>query len=251
MIKKIYIFWYQGINNSPIIVKKCILSWVYYNQDWEIIILDKTNYHIYTDLRYKNNMTFYRFSDFLRLSILQNYGGLWVDATCFCNDSLDKWLTLFINERFFVFNNLTPINKKISNWFIYSEKGHYMIEKWKIKSLEYFNDFPKQFNDNYFIFHDIFEDLCNNDPQFSSYYDKIPKNTQNDYLMYFNFDKRKDLYIESKGFLSPVTEEIKNMIVKKEKYLFKLSHKCILPSYEELNNSILYYLFSTIDTKQI
>jgi len=259
MNKTIFFFWYQGIENAPIIVKKCLKSWKYYNPSWEVVFLDKNNYLLFLSLydisimnyiRNNKNFSLYKISDILRLLLLFTNGGLWVDATCFCNDSLDNWLPLFINERFFVFNNFTPINKKISNWFIYSEKRHYMIEKWKIKSLEYFNDFPKQFNDNYFIFHDIFENLCNNDPKFSSYYDKIPKNTQNDYLMYFNFDKRRDLYIESNGFLSPVTEEIKNMVVKKEKYLFKLSHKCILPSNEELNSSILYYLFSTIDTKQ-
>jgi dTDP-4-dehydrorhamnose reductase len=40
MIKKIYFFWYQGINDAPYIVKKCLESWYKYNSDdWEIIML--------------------------------------------------------------------------------------------------------------------------------------------------------------------------------------------------------------------
>jgi mannosyltransferase OCH1-like enzyme len=50
MIKTIFILWFQGFDNAPIIVKKCVDSWKHYNPDWNIILLDHTNLCKYIDL---------------------------------------------------------------------------------------------------------------------------------------------------------------------------------------------------------
>ena len=50
MIKTIYILWFQGFDNAPEIVKKCVQSWKYYNPDWTIILLDNTNLNNYITL---------------------------------------------------------------------------------------------------------------------------------------------------------------------------------------------------------
>ena len=71
----------------------------------------------------------------------------------------------------FLFENLTPIHKKISNWFIYSEKEHYLINKWIIAALNYYDSLPQQYKDIYFIFHDIFEHLCEEDAVFLDYFE--------------------------------------------------------------------------------
>ena len=50
MIKIIYLLWFQGFDNAPEIVNKCVYSWKYYNPDWNIILLDHKNLINYINL---------------------------------------------------------------------------------------------------------------------------------------------------------------------------------------------------------
>jgi len=236
MYKTIYFFWYHGIANAPLIVRKCLKSWIFYNHDWKIVVLDKDNYNDYSNLVYDGKMSLTKFSDFLRLSILIKYGGLWVDATSFCNKSLDDWLP----EEIFIFDNFN-LTYNISIWFIYSEPNHFLIKKWYNSCLTCNN---KEYLENYFFFNIIFDELCNEDSEFKKTWNNITKINQNNNLMYFNLNNCKNLHIKSNGFLEPITDFIKEIILNKKKYLFKLSYK-----YDEeiKKDSILCFLFSTIE----
>ena len=235
MIKKIYFFWYQGIEYAPIIVKKCLESWYYYNPTWKIIVLDNSNYFLYTELRYSNSMTLTKFSDFLRLSILRTYGGLWVDATCFCNKSLDDWLP----PKCFLFKNLN-LNFEISTWFIYSEPENFLISMWQDETNKIQKECP---DDDYFFFFKVFDKLSKEE-KFKKAWSDVPKINQNDHLMYFDLNKNGDTHIKNNGFLKKITEDIKTMILEKRKFVFKLSYKY---DYEINEDSILHFLFETIN----
>ena len=97
MIKTIYILWFQGFDNAPEIVKKCVQSWKYYNPDWTIILLDNTNLNNYITLEnyiidiHNKNINHTALSDIIRVIFLKLYGGLWVDSTTFCNRPLNEW----------------------------------------------------------------------------------------------------------------------------------------------------------------
>jgi len=236
MYKTIYFFWFQGMSDAPKIVNKCLESWIYYNKDWKIVILDKANYIDYTDLVYDEKISLTKFSDFLRLSILNKHGGLWVDSTCFCNKPLNEWLP----EKCFIFENLN-ISYTISTWFIYSEPNNYLIEKWYNSCLTSSN---QEYIDHYFYFHIIFDKLCNTDIEFENAWNDVKKINQNDNLMYFDINKYGNLHVKSDGFLEPLTNEVKSIILDKKKYLFKLSYK-----YDGniRKDSILSFLFSTIE----
>ena len=51
-INTIWILWYQGWNDAPPIVKKCLQSWQYHHSpyDYNIILLDKYNIHQFIDI---------------------------------------------------------------------------------------------------------------------------------------------------------------------------------------------------------
>jgi hypothetical protein len=249
MIKKIYFFWYQGIKDAPIIVKKCLESWIYYNYDWEIIILDYLNYNLFCDLENKidlSKISLNHFSDILRLSILNKYGGLWVDATCFCNCSLNTWLPLYLSNDFFMFDNLTQLGHMISSWFIYSEPNTYLISIWYKNILETYNNEIEKFSTTYFIQYQLFDELYLKDDIFKNEWNKVPKiKNHNNNMIYFDLYKKGKLYIKNNGFLEPLTSNVKKIILGKEKFVFKLSYKC---DYDEKYNdkTILSFLFSTI-----
>jgi len=238
MIKTIFILWFQGFDNSPDIVKKCVKSWKYYNPDWEIILLNNHNLNKYINLDdyldiSKKKIEKCHLSDLIRVMLLKKYGGLWVDATTFCNQSLNDWLPNYINEGFFAFDKPGP-DRLISNWFLYSEKDHYIITEWSNSTLQYYKINDKAHT--YFIHHYLFGDLYNSDSQFKEIWNKVPKLSANGYGPH---------YLQEKGLFNSLTPQIKKEIDAKTTPLYKLSHKCRFQEYNETKN--IYYLYSTID----
>jgi len=238
MNNTIFILWFQGFENSPEIIKKCIQSWKYYNSDWNIILLDNDNLvnyinmNDYIDMTNKN-INYTALSDIIRIILLKKYGGLWVDATTFCNKPLDEWLPSCISEGFFAFDK--PGNDRLmSSWFLYAEKDNYIINKWFNLTKEYYkmNNSPH----TYFWFHYLFGDLYNSDSIFKEIWDKVPKKSANGLGPH---------YLQEKGMFNDVTFETKENIDNKITPLYKLSYKCNFPLYNEKIN--IYYLYSIIN----
>lgn len=88
---KIWVCWWQGIENAPEIVKVCVNSIKRFSGEYEVLCITEENYKQYVKFpswiedKYKNKI-FSRthFSDLLRMNILATYGGIWIDSTFFC-----------------------------------------------------------------------------------------------------------------------------------------------------------------------
>ena len=72
--KKVWICWFQGIENAPMIVKNCYESICYWLKDYEIVVITEENYKSYVQFptvieekRKKGIITDAHFSDLLRL----------------------------------------------------------------------------------------------------------------------------------------------------------------------------------------
>jgi hypothetical protein len=234
--KNIYILWFQGFDNAPDVVKQCVNSWKYYNPDWNIILLDDTNLNSYINLKnYTIDITYIEkchLADIIRTILLKLYGGLWVDATTFCNKPLNDWLPNYINEGFFAFDK-PGADRLISNWFLYSEKNNYIIDKWCDNTLKYYSTNKKAHT--YFIHHYLFGDLYISDIRFKEVWDKVPKLSANGMGPH---------YLQENGLCKNITTKTKTEIDSKITPLYKLSHKIQFPKYDEKLN--IYYLYSTI-----
>jgi len=82
----IYVFWYQGYESAPEIIKTCIDRLLYIYND-RVIIINKDNFKDYADIPKRilelldqKVISFTNFSDLLRLSVLRKNGGIWIDA---------------------------------------------------------------------------------------------------------------------------------------------------------------------------
>lgn len=85
----VWVCWMQGYDNAPIIVKKCIDS-IRISTNHPVHIITKDNIYTFIHLpdyimeKYnKQIITNAQFSDILRMCLLSQYGGLWIDATIF------------------------------------------------------------------------------------------------------------------------------------------------------------------------
>lgn len=88
---RVWMCWWQGLENAPDLVKACVASVQKNAGNHEVTIITLENYKEYIDvpgwLEQKFNsgvITPTNFSDYLRLSLLAAYGGVWLDATFFC-----------------------------------------------------------------------------------------------------------------------------------------------------------------------
>jgi len=121
--KHIFIIWLQGFDNMPEICKVCYNSWKYKNPNWKINFIDYSNLNQYIDERtlysFRKMQCMRSYCQAIRLYLIYKYGGLYVDATMYCNKSLDLWLNNNLIENTFVQwdfdSNLPSINILYSN----------------------------------------------------------------------------------------------------------------------------------------
>lgn len=130
----IWICWLQGLENAPDIVKCCMNS-IIKNVEGEIHIITYDNYAEYVKIN-ENILEKHKlgiidrthFSDIIRLALLCEYGGIWIDATILM---MDKGLPEYIYEMpFFMYKVRATLDRGypdprlFASWFIKSEKGN-------------------------------------------------------------------------------------------------------------------------------
>jgi len=153
--KIIWSFW--DSKEMPEVVKICINNWKELHPDFEINILNNETIHTFLPNfpKLKDFNPVFK-SDLLRLSLLKEYGGIYLDASVFLNQRLDQYISFYIenNLDLLVFSSEGHPNDKkypiTENWFIISEKNNLFIEKWLFYVTEVFlsNDFESYFKNN-------------------------------------------------------------------------------------------------------
>lgn len=102
----LWVCWYQGQENSPPIVRACINSIRQHKGAHPVILLDKDNIAQYADIpRHimekvdRGIITITHFSDILRMTLLAQWGGFWIDATCLLSSCLPDYRLPFYTMR--------------------------------------------------------------------------------------------------------------------------------------------------------
>jgi hypothetical protein len=159
--KIIWILWFQGEKNAPMVVSKCIESWKKYHPNWKVIIIDENTYSDYINISsiIKNNKEFITktlLSDIVRVNLLNKYGGVWVDSTCYCNLELENWVDPYIKNSFFMFR--PPVkHSPISSWFIIASKDSKIINILKEEVNSKFEKADFQNQNKYILINNIIE----------------------------------------------------------------------------------------------
>ena len=145
--KTIWTYWDQGKDNIPIFCKMCIKSWKDKNPDHEVIIIDKNNVYDYLDKKdlppnWKKIDKPQHKSDFVRLALLEKYGGVWIDISTICVRPINSVFTQTKSLEGFaikMFDNNAGLSV-FENWFITGKKGSKIIKKWKDDLLKVFGN---------------------------------------------------------------------------------------------------------------
>lgn len=142
--KIIWTYWHS--EKIPNLIKKCIDTWKKHNPHYIIIVLNKNNYKNYINIpddianHSIYNDSHARFTDLIRLFLLYENGGVWIDSSIILKESLDKWL--FNKEAEFSgfylesYGNKYPV---IESWFLASNKNSDFMRLWRNEFLQILN----------------------------------------------------------------------------------------------------------------
>ena len=150
--KNIFVFWWDGMEQAPAIVRSCFESVKHWHPDCTVIPVDRNNYRQYTDIDpeiieafAQDKVSVQTFSDILRFNLLKNNGGIWVDATIFftaeCNLLKDLEKKPFTSLAFSTtadFLKYDGVDCSWSGFFIASRKNSVFVQAVDTVFREYF-----------------------------------------------------------------------------------------------------------------
>lgn len=193
---KIWFCWLQGFDKAPDLVKACYNSLVENMPDNEIIFLSEGNISQYIKFPDFINKKYLEgkigrahYSDLLRISLLCEYGGTWIDSTVLCTSK--DFSKFIINQPFFVFKQVDLNRKGIqpivaSNWLISSEKNNEICLLTRDLLFNYWkkNNYAK----DYFIFHFFFTMATE---KYSNIWNSLPTfNNINPHILQFELNNK-------------------------------------------------------------
>ena len=176
---KVWVCWFQGVENAPLLVRRCYESLCKYLRDREIVLITQDNlfnYVQFPDYILKKweagVITNTHFSDLLRLELLIKYGGTWIDATVLCTSG--KYPKYLFDSDLFFFQKLKPGKDgdciPLSSWFITSISNNKILIATRELLYTYWHE--HDFLVDYFLFHHFMYMACEEYPE---EYNKVVK----------------------------------------------------------------------------
>lgn len=172
--KIIWMYWDSGYESMPSLNKQCVESWKTYNKDWEFRLLDNSNLSEYFDTdNWKGVSRVQAKSDVLRINLLADNGGVWVDADVWCCKPLDEWVHDANSLGGFFAFYLPHTKRIISSWFLASTTDNYLTKKYRDSVREYWDGRNK--SHAYYWFHYLFGPMCDSDEKVQTIWDSCDK----------------------------------------------------------------------------
>jgi len=157
MNKTIWMCWFQGENDTgmPPLNQECIKKWRQLNPGWQVNILsNKTiaNYvpkyfDIIKESKFDRNLV--AKSELIRLLLLNQYGGIWADASVYPMLPLDHFIYNILNDTgFFAYRfKKRSYRREIASWFLAANsQRHYLIKAWLDEFIDDFLFGPLDWN---------------------------------------------------------------------------------------------------------
>ena len=166
MSNTVWICWLQGVESAPPLIENCIASMQYHIKDKDFVFISKDNFRNYCDIpeyiikKWEDGIiTHTHFSDIIRLALLTQHGGLWLDATVYMTGALPDYVC---DGDFFVYRdgffNCDVIN--FGSWIIYSKPNNLLLNE--TLNLLYLYWKKYDYMKHYFLLHLMFRLVTDN-----------------------------------------------------------------------------------------
>jgi len=196
----IWVCWQQGEDNMPDIMKICFNNIKRYANGNQVILITDNNYMNYVTIPdyiikkvKKGKISRTHFSDILRICLLYEHGGLWLDSTVLLTSPLEEMLYDFFSMK--CKNDLWEHigKKRWLSYYLYSVKHNILFDFTRRIFFEY-TKHHNMFIDYYLIDY-IFDMGYDTIPAIRKLIDDIPvSNATPSFIGYFNYEKKFDSF---------------------------------------------------------
>ncbi|QCO20466.1 hypothetical protein C9E88_002475 [Acinetobacter cumulans] len=140
--KIIWFYWHD--EKLPFFIEKCFLNAKKNNPDYSVKLLNKNNIKnfINIDLSLIERESIQHQSDYIRLSLLKKYGGVWMDSSIMMFKNINYYCDLMILKKTNFLSFYCPDyildkdNPIFENWFMISSKNNLIVCDW-LDELDY------------------------------------------------------------------------------------------------------------------
>lgn len=196
--KTIWVFWWQGIDEMPDIVKFCYNRLCEINTNVNVTLVDRYNYMEYVEIpnhivsNIGNGISIAHFSDILRINLLYKYGGIWVDATLYFIKPLPQkmFLSPFFSIKDHIDSSMSPARHRWTTFFLCAKSGRGYLKQ----IINYFNQYWATYSIpiDYLLFDYIFDIIYDCNQEFKTIIDDMQYSDYNVHCMEqvaSNYDK--------------------------------------------------------------
>ena len=181
----VWVYWAQGIDNAPEIVKICVAKMrKIFGQ--RLHLLTDDNIHYFISAYYIEKIpTLAHKSDYIRTELLYRYGGTWIDSTVIVKDGFKD----IIDRNDFVFAGWkSESNVAVSNWMMSVREKKSWLYSMMYSALMMYISTLGAFNE-YFMYHCFFRILITVDQVAKEMWNNAYKISARDSIV---FTKQKD-----------------------------------------------------------
>lgn len=174
----IWLMWWQGAESEkPILIERCIESIKKNRGVYKVVVIDKNNYKNYISIprsilekQEKGVIGIAAFSDYIRFSLMEKYGGWYLDATVYVTQPIKLPRGSFYSGRYAGFIEQIPQGKWTA-YLWYLPKGHPLAQFVH----RVFDDYWAHFDTiiNYFLIDCIVRTFYECSPQFKAQIDSL------------------------------------------------------------------------------
>lgn len=200
----VWVMWWQGVDAVPAVVANCYRSQEkYLGTEYKIVHISESNAEKYIEIPHKikmavkeNRISITNFSDYIRVSLLEKYGGLWCDSTLFFVGSIPEPLRknkLITLRRKGEGEKYTMSDNKWTGFFLgISEKNNSLMHFLRICIEKLFSEYG--FNPYYYTLDLLFYIAYHDNDSFKQLIDSVPECTCSSDLYFFprNWAKKYD-----------------------------------------------------------
>mmetsp|Transcript_42850 Transcript_42850/g.118455 ORF Transcript_42850/g.118455 Transcript_42850/m.118455 type:complete len:400 (-) Transcript_42850:11-1210(-) len=179
----IWMLWLDGWEKAPELQRRCLQSWQLFNERWEVRAIARRDFpRLLGDFlpayeRLRTNMNplekYGGFwippaaeSDLLRLVLLTDYGGIWIDSTMLCRRPLDEWLPESAANGFFAFSpECLEQSLVVMSSFLASMPNHPIPRAWLRRVEKHWAKPPGREDLGYFWVHELFRRMIGDDAE--------------------------------------------------------------------------------------
>ena len=230
----IWICWWQGVEEAPELVKRCIDSVYNHSSNHQVNLITKKTINEYINVPQSiinsaesGNIRYANLADYIRTALIAKYGGIWIDATVY--------MTQTIKEEYFAIPFYTVNGDRFDGYYIAGGRwATYVIGGWKGSKL--FGFIEKAMNQHiskhngcidYFLIDYLIELAYREFDDIKEIIDNVPPNNPNRFAL----RDAMNLDLEYAQMHHIITEDT---------IFYKLSHKSNYGKYDKDGKETIY-----------